>query len=66
MMERTKEPVSKKRSQNRCCSISDTTNVREGRSGRMLKTTHLNLVVRLKMINPKSKIDKIKSKVYIE
>lgn len=65
MMERTKEPVSKKRNQKAFCLISVITKVREGRNGRMLSTTHLYLVVLLKMRNPKSKIDKIKSTVYI-
>jgi hypothetical protein len=65
MMERTKEPVSKKRNQKALCLISVVTKLREGRNGRMLITSHLYLVVRLKMRNPKVKIDKIRSTVYI-
>jgi hypothetical protein len=65
MMESTKEPVSKKRNQKEFCLISVMTKVREGTNGRMLSTSHLYLVVLLKMINPKVKIDKIRSTVYI-
>lgn len=65
MMESTKNPVSKKRNQKAFCLISVTTKVREGKNGKMLSTTHLYLVVRLKMRNPKIKIEIRKSTVYI-